>query len=311
MASPSRESPVQESPTGAVTIPFAIDLWPIAGLDLLLVVDYFSSEVVIAYLLAVVTFALIATSAVMLLRQYRAETAPARDVPPEAPEAAAEPASEHQPPAEASAPVDSPPEAPASVDPPPEAPPPADPPPEPPASDAPTRDAAPVATRPRGTVPARRKRVAEQVAPPTPDSSPSPDPSPAPAPARAPRAAARRAAAPMPAREAAEVCQVHWLGRGRGSCFAAVTVDAKGVKHTLATSRRVEWRDSAPPTETPQSQAAVRQLMRILRDNGWEPLRGNGEDLGQERWYARRFRRTAGPGGRRAPTRTARTGDAT
>jgi hypothetical protein len=308
VASPSREPPVQESPTGAVTIAFAIDLWPIAGLDLLLVVDYVSSEVVIAYLLAVVTFALIATSAVMLLRQYRAETAPARDVPPEAPapEAAAEPASEHQPPAGPSAPVDPPPEAPAPVDPPPEAPPPADPPPEPPASDAPTRDAAPVATRPRGPVPPRRKRAAERAAP------PSADPSPAPAPAPAPRAASRRAAAPMPAPEATEVCQVHWLGRGRGSCFAAVTVDAQGVKHTLATSRRVEWRDSAPPTETPESQAAVRQLSRILRDNGWEPLRGNGEDLGQERWYARRFRRTAGagPGGRRASTRTARTGDA-
>jgi hypothetical protein len=37
----------------------------------------------------------------------------------------------------------------------------------------------------------------------------------------------------------------------------------------------------------------VRQLSKILRDNGWQPLPGNGEDHGQERWYARRFRRPA------------------
>jgi hypothetical protein len=72
-----------------------------------------------------------------------------------------------------------------------------------------------------------------------------------------------------------------------------VEIDAQGGRHSLATSRRVEWRESRPPTETPESRAAVQQLSRILRDNGWQPIRGTGEDLGEERWYARRFRRTA------------------
>ena len=110
----------------------------------------------------------------------------------------------------------------------------------------------------------------------------------------------RRAAPRTPAEETAAICQVHWLGRGRGSCFSAVTVDAHGAKHSLATSRRVEWRGSMPPAETPDSQAALRQLSKILRDNGWQPMRGNGEDFGQERWYARRFREVparAAPGG--------------
>jgi hypothetical protein len=55
-----------------------------------------------------------------------------------------------------------------------------------------------------------------------------------------------------------------------------------------------------PPAETPDSQAALRQLSKILRDNGWQPMRGNGEDFGQERWYARRFREVparVAPGG--------------
>jgi hypothetical protein len=70
-----------------------------------------------------------------------------------------------------------------------------------------------------------------------------------------------------------------------------VAVDAHGVKHSLATSRRIDWRDSLPPPETPEGQAAVRQLSKILRDSGWRPIPGNGEDLGEERWYAHRFRR--------------------
>jgi len=65
----------------------------------------------------------------------------------------------------------------------------------------------------------------------------------------------------------------------------------------VATSRRIEWRGSAPPDETPESQAAVRQLSKILSDNGWQPIGGHGEDLGEERWYAHRFRRTAASGG--------------
>jgi hypothetical protein len=115
------------------------------------------------------------------------------------------------------------------------------------------------------------------------------------APARgASRSAPTRRARPRTAApEVVAICQIQWLGKGRGSCFAAVTFDAQEGRHSLATSRRVEWRGSLPPPETPESQAAVRQLSRILRDNGWEPVRGNGEDLGEERWYTRRFRRTA------------------
>jgi hypothetical protein len=35
------------------------------------------------------------------------------------------------------------------------------------------------------------------------------------------------------------------------------------------------------------------QLAKILRDNGLQPISGKGEDHGEERWYARRFRRPA------------------
>ncbi len=128
--------------------------------------------------------------------------------------------------------------------------------------------------------------------PPQPRATERPKPA-APARSVSHTAPTRRARPRTPAPEVAAICQIHWLGKGRGSCFAAVTFDAQGGRHSLATSRRVEWRGSAPPTETPESQAAVRQLSRILRDNGWQPIRGNGEDLGEERWYARRFRRTA------------------
>jgi hypothetical protein len=103
----------------------------------------------------------------------------------------------------------------------------------------------------------------------------------------------RRAAPPASAAEDAVLCQLEWRGKGQGSCFTAVTIDARGVRHSLATSRRVEWRGSTPPDASPESRAAVRQLMKILHDNGWQPLPGNGEDHGQERWYARRFRRPA------------------
>jgi hypothetical protein len=110
----------------------------------------------------------------------------------------------------------------------------------------------------------------------TPHSTPAAD-----APTR-PRAAAAAATGP--------VCQVRWLGKGRGSCFSAVMVDENGVEHSVATSRRVEWRGSAPPDENPESQAALRQLSKILRDRGWRAMRGRGKDYNDERWYARRFR---------------------
>jgi DNA invertase Pin-like site-specific DNA recombinase len=89
------------------------------------------------------------------------------------------------------------------------------------------------------------------------------------------------------------VCQIRWLPKGRGSCFSAVTIDAHGVAHSLATSRRVEWRGPAPPDENPDSEAALRQLSKILRDNGWRPMRVNGKDFNERQWYSRRFRHSA------------------
>jgi hypothetical protein len=174
--------------------------------------------------------------------------------------------------------------------------PPAAAPPSPPSSRTPAREPAAVAAPRFVTVRTEPKPEADAsppaAVPPPPRATERPKPA---APARgASRSAPTRRARPRtPAPEVAAICQIHWLGKGRGSCFAAVTFDAQGGRHSLATSRRVEWRGSLPPTETPESQAAVRQLSRILRDNGWQPIRGNGEDLGEERWYARRFRRTA------------------
>ena len=176
-----------------------------------------------------------------------------------------------------------------------------------PPSSTPARDA-----RPRGTGGAKRK--AASTAPPRrpaqrDGAAAKPKPrraSAGPAAPGAPRAAkrtapaepsggvAKRPAAPrVPAAENAAVCQIEWLGKGQGSCFSAVTVDARGGRHSLATSRRVEWRGSTPPDASPESRAALRQLTKILRDNGWQPIPGNGEDHGQGRWYARRFRRPA------------------
>ena len=113
-------------------------------------------------------------------------------------------------------------------------------------------------------------------------------------PARRPRSATHGGAARAKPRTApaqnGPICQVRWLGKGRGSCFSAVMVDADGVEHSVATSRRVEWRGSAPPDENPESQAALRQLSKILRESGWRPMRGRGKDFKEERWYARRFR---------------------
>jgi hypothetical protein len=89
------------------------------------------------------------------------------------------------------------------------------------------------------------------------------------------------------------ICQVRWLGSGRGSCFSAVTIDADGAERTLATSPLVEWRGPTPPDESPETRAALRQLSKILRDTGWRPMRAKGKDFNEVRWYARRFRHVA------------------
>jgi hypothetical protein len=143
----------------------------------------------------------------------------------------------------------------------------------------PPEETAPVEQRPEPTGAPRLERA---------PSEPSAKPA-----ARQRSTTSRNGARSKPRPAAAEngpVCQVRWLGKGRGSCFSAVMVDADGVEHSVATSRRVEWRGTAPPDESPESQAALRQLSKILRESGWRPMRGKGRDFNEERWYARRFR---------------------
>jgi hypothetical protein len=70
-------------------------------------------------------------------------------------------------------------------------------------------------------------------------------------------------------------------------------IDADGIQRTLATSPRVEWRERRPPDATPEAQAALRQLSKVLRDGGWRPMRANAKDFNEVRWYARRFRYVA------------------
>jgi len=86
------------------------------------------------------------------------------------------------------------------------------------------------------------------------------------------------------------ICQIRWLPKGRGSCFAAVMPDGDGVERTLATSPTVQWRAATPPEQSPEAQAALRQLSKTLRDGGWRAMRTKGKDFDEPQWYARRFR---------------------
>jgi hypothetical protein len=67
-------------------------------------------------------------------------------------------------------------------------------------------------------------------------------------------------------------------------------VDANGIEHMLASSPRLEDAGPAPPDETREARAAIRQLTKELKDRGWRPLRAKGIDFDERRWYARRFR---------------------
>jgi hypothetical protein len=69
-----------------------------------------------------------------------------------------------------------------------------------------------------------------------------------------------------------------------------VATDAGGVERTVATSPRVEWPRDTPPEQSPATQAAVRQLAKTLRDEGWKPMRAKGKDFDELQWYTRRFR---------------------
>jgi hypothetical protein len=87
------------------------------------------------------------------------------------------------------------------------------------------------------------------------------------------------------------VCQIRWSRWRRRSCFEAFVVDEDGVEHMVARSPRIERPGSSPPEQTPEAKAAVRQLAKELRDDGWKPLRAKGKDFGAQQWYTRRFRR--------------------
>jgi hypothetical protein len=85
------------------------------------------------------------------------------------------------------------------------------------------------------------------------------------------------------------ICQVRWSAAA--TCFYAITSDADGVQHRLAWSPPFEWDEDGPPDEdSREARAAMRVLAKELRDKGWKPMRAKGEDFGEPRWYARRFR---------------------
>jgi len=85
------------------------------------------------------------------------------------------------------------------------------------------------------------------------------------------------------------ICQVRWSAAA--TCFYAITTDVDGVEHRLAWSPPIEWGEDRPPDEeSREARAAMRVLAKELRDKGWKPMRAKGEDLGEPRWYARRFR---------------------
>jgi hypothetical protein len=102
-----------------------------------------------------------------------------------------------------------------------------------------------------------------------------------------PAARARNGQRAAAARKAM-TCQIRWNRRGRS--FYAVSVDANGIEHMLASSARLEEAGPAPPDETPEARAALRHLAKELRDRGWRPMRAKGIDFEERRWYARRFR---------------------
>ena len=70
------------------------------------------------------------------------------------------------------------------------------------------------------------------------------------------------------------VCQIRWSRRARR--FFAVTVDAEGAEKRLGRSPVVDWAHAGPPEETPEAQAALRQVVKDLRARGWRPLRARG-----------------------------------
>jgi hypothetical protein len=102
------------------------------------------------------------------------------------------------------------------------------------------------------------------------------------------KAAAARANGRPAGRSKGPVCQIRWSRRGRW--FYAVRIDPDGAEHRIGRSPRVDCDEPAPPGETPEARAALRQLVKDLRRGGWRPLRARGIDFEERRWYARRFR---------------------
>jgi hypothetical protein len=102
------------------------------------------------------------------------------------------------------------------------------------------------------------------------------------------KAAAARANGRPAGRSKGPVCQIRWSRRGRW--FYAVRIDRDGAEHRIGRSPQVDCDEPAPPGETPEARAALRQLVKDLRQGGWRPLRARGIDFEERRWYARRFR---------------------
>jgi MYXO-CTERM domain-containing protein len=147
-----------------------------------------------------------------------------------------------------------------------------------PAAPAPSRAAPRAAPVPAAPAAAHTVRVATAAIQPAVEPAP-----PSPAPAARPRTGQRAGAV-----RKAMTCQIRWNPRGRS--FYAVSIDANGIEHVLASSARLEEAGQAPPDETPEARAALRHLAKELRDRGWRPLRAKGIDFEERRWYARRFR---------------------
>jgi hypothetical protein len=147
--------------------------------------------------------------------------------------------------------------------------------------------------RPTAPSPARAAPVAAPVAGPPAQRAIEPprraEPPPKPPPrAKPPPAAAATRNGRAVARRKSLVCQVRWDRRARS--FYAVSADTNGIENMVATSPHLDWDRSAPPEETPEARAALRKLAKVLREQGWRPLRAKGIDFDERRWYARRFR---------------------
>lgn len=85
-----------------------------------------------------------------------------------------------------------------------------------------------------------------------------------------------------------DLCEIGWWRGYVKAEFYAAAVAADGSAYEAGRSRQFRWRKHEPPArEHDQARAAHEDLVRGLRQGGWEPL---GDAVP---WYALRFRRHA------------------